>query len=168
MARAYAALARQMADLTAQERDTRIHVVTTNAGPRFTVNNYQIVGNTILSPATICTLLTNIDGAFGTNVSLDGIRAAATQLQLAYRARGFVTVAVTLPPQKLTNATVKIQVTEGRLAAIVVKGNHFFSYNNVMRALPSLRTNLILNSQVFQAELNRANADPGPPDLSDD
>jgi len=159
MARAYAALAREMGDITAHERDTHIRVVATNAGPRFTVYNYQIAGNTILPPGTISMILTNIDGAFGTNVSLDGIRAAAAQLQSAYRARGFVTVAVTLPPQKLTNATVKIQVTEGRLAAIEVKGNHFFSAQNVMRALPSLHTNMILNSQVFQQELNRANAD---------
>jgi len=159
MARAYAALAREMADLTAQERDTRIHVVATNAGPRFAVNSYQVVGNTVLTPATISMILTNIDGAYGTNVSLDGIRTAATRLQEAYRARGFVTVAVTLPPQKLTNATVLIQVTEGRLAAIVVKGNRFYSYENVMRAVPSLHTNMILNGQVFQAELNRANAD---------
>ena len=122
--------------------------------------------------------LTNIDGAFGTNVSFDGIIAAATELQRAYRDRGYVTVAVAVPPQKLTNATVKTAVTEGRLAAIEVKGNHYFSSNNVMRALPSLHTNMILNGLVFQAELNRANAnqdrqiypviEPGPdPGTSD-
>ena len=36
--------------------------------------------------------------------------------------------------------------------------NRFFSSNNVMRALPSLRTNMIINSPAFQAELDRANA----------
>ena len=140
--------------------DTRVHVVAaTNAGPRFAVEKYQIEGNTLLPPSTIATLLTNIDGAYGTNVSLDGIRAAVTELRQAYMARGFVTVDVTLPPQRLTNATVKIQVTEGRLVAIDVKGNRYFSSNNVMRALPSLHTNMILIAQIFQAELNRANAD---------
>jgi hemolysin activation/secretion protein len=161
MARAYTALMRAMDEISARERDTRVHVVTatTNAGPRFAVEKYQIEGNTLLPPATIATLLTNIDGAYGTNVSLDGIRAAVLELRAAYRARGFVSVDVSLPPQKLTNATVKIQVTEGRLMAIDVKGNHYFSSNNVMRALPSLHTNMILNAQIFQAELDRANAD---------
>jgi hemolysin activation/secretion protein len=138
--------------------DHRIHVVSTNAGPHFAVEHYVVTGNSVLTPQTIALALTNVDGAFGTNVSLDGIRTAVAELQGAYRSRGYVTVAVGLPQQKLTNATLKLQVTEGRLASIEVKGNRFFSSNNVMRALPGLHTNMILNGLVFQAELNRANA----------
>jgi hemolysin activation/secretion protein len=180
MAKARTALMQTLAGLTAKEQDRRIHVVSTNAGPRFAVENYIVMGNSVLSPATISRTMTNIDGAYGTNVSLDGIRAAVTELQKAYRARGYVTVAVGLPQQKLTNATVKIQVVEGRLADIKVKGNFYFSSNNVMRALPSLHTNMVLNVKVFEAELNRANAnqdrqiypiiapgpDPGTSDLA--
>jgi hemolysin activation/secretion protein len=122
--------------------------------------------------------ITNVDGAFGTNTSFDGIRAAMIELQKAYRERGYVTVSVGLPQQKLTNATVKVKVTEGRLAAINVTGNRYFSSNNVMRSLPSLQTNMLLNSQVLQRELDNANASrdrqiypvigPGPePDTSE-
>jgi hypothetical protein len=64
------------------------------------------------------------------------------------------------------------------LADVQVKGNNYYSSNNVMRALPGLHTNMILNSLIFQAELNRANAnqdrqiypviEPGPdPGTSD-
>jgi hemolysin activation/secretion protein len=180
LAKARAALLQEMADLEAKERDTRIHVVSTNAGPRFDVEKYLVTGNSVLTPKAIAMTLTNIDGAFGTNVSFDGIRTVITELQGAYRERGYVTVSVGLPQQKLTNATVKVQVTEGRLADIQVKGNHYFSSNNVMRALPSLHTNMILNGPIFQAELNRANAnqdrqiypvispgpDPGTSDLT--
>jgi hemolysin activation/secretion protein len=165
MVQARAALSRRMADLNAEEKaaelkanDTRIHVVSTNAGPRFAVNKYLIEGNSVLSPQAMGTVLTNIDGAFGTNVSFDGITAVRNELQRAYRERGYVTVAVGVPPQKLTNATVKLEVTEGRLVVITVTGNHYFSSNNVMRSLPSLHTNVILDGPVFQAELNRANA----------
>jgi hemolysin activation/secretion protein len=158
LAKAREALVQKMAELSSAANDRRIHVVATNAGPRFEVEKYHIMGNSVLSPAALARTMTNIDGAYGTNVSLDGIRAAVTELQKAYRARGYVTVAVGLPQQTLTNATVKIQVTEGRLADIKVKGNFYFSSNNVMRALPSLHTNMILNAKVFQAELNRANA----------
>jgi len=158
LAKAREALVQKMAELSSAANDTRIHVVSTNAGPRFEVEKYQVMGNSVLSPATLARTMTNIDGDYGTNVSLDGIRAAVTELQKAYRVRGYVTVAVGLPQQKLTNATVKIQVTEGRLADIKVKGNFYFSSNNVMRALPSLHTNMVLNAKVFQAELNRANA----------
>ena len=158
MAAARAALAREMVKLNAEETDHRIHVVSTNAGPRFEVEHYVVMGNSILPPRAIGSALTNIDGAFGTNVSFEGIETVVEQLQAAYHDRGYPTVAVTLPQQKLTNATVKIEVLEGRLAAITVTGNRYFTSNNVMRALPSLRTNIVINAPVLQAELNRANA----------
>ncbi len=123
----------------------------------FTVKHYDIIGNTILPPAVIAKALTNSPGSFGTNVTFDGLRAALADLQLAYRERGFATVSVSLPQQKLTNATVLIKVTEGRLAAIRVTGNRYFSSNNVMQALPGLQTNMLLNSHVFQRELDTAN-----------
>ena len=146
--------------------------------PRFTVYNYQIEGNSLLSPKFISMLLTNIPGAYGTNVSFDDIREVRNQLLAGYREQGYVAVAVDIPQQKLTNATVKLQVVEGRIDAINVTGNRYFSSNNVMRAMPGLDPNMMLNGLTFQAELNRANAnqdrqispliEPGPdPGTSD-
>jgi hemolysin activation/secretion protein/AraC-like DNA-binding protein len=158
MAQARAVLLRKLAELKAQDNDTRVHVVSTNAGPRFDVEKYMVMGNTVLLPEAIARAITNVDGAFGTNTSIDGIRAAMIELQKAYRERGYVTVSVGLPQQKLTNAVVKVKVTEGRLAAINVTGNRYYSSNNVMCALPSLHTNTLLNSHVLQRELDNANA----------
>jgi hemolysin activation/secretion protein len=180
IAHARAILLQKMAEATVMEKDTRVHVVSTNAGPRFEVEKYLVLGNSVLSPKAMAEVLTNIDGAYGTNVSFEGIRTVLAELQGAYHERGYVTVTLGLPQQKLTNATVKVQVTEGRLADINVKGNRYFSSNNVMRALPSLHTNKVLNGPIFQAELNRANAnqdrqiypvispgpDPGTSDLT--
>jgi hemolysin activation/secretion protein len=158
MAEAMTALQLKMAELEKQAKDTRVHVVSTNAGPRFEVRKYLVDGNSILPLAALGRAITNIDGAFGTNVSFDGIQAVVTELGKAYHDRGYVTVAVNVPQQKLTNATVKLQVLEGRLADIKVIGNHYYSSNNVMRALPSLHTNMVLNGPIFSDELNRANA----------
>ncbi|MGA2279252.1 MAG: helix-turn-helix domain-containing protein [Verrucomicrobiota bacterium] len=178
MARARAALFQKLGELDAREQDTRVHVVSTNAGPKFAVAKYLVMGNTVLPPETIARALTNVDGAFGTNTSFEGIRLAMVELQKTYRERGYVTVSVGLPQQKLTNATVKVKVTEGRLAAINVTGNCYYSSNNVMHSLPSLHTNLLLDSHVLQRELDNANASrdrqiypvigPGPePDTSE-
>jgi hemolysin activation/secretion protein len=161
MARAHAALLKKMAELDIQEKDRRVHVISTNTGPKFAVEKYLVMGNSVLSPESIGGTITNIDGAFGTNVSFDGIRAAVAELQKAYRERGYVTVSVGVPAgQKLSrsNATVKVQVTEGWLEAINVISNRYFSSNNIMSSLPSLHTNTLLNGLIFQAELNRANA----------
>ena len=178
VAAARAALYQKMAELDAADKEAKIEAentrrrqeteaefgpvhripVSTNAGPHFTVGKYLVTGNTILAPGVIGGILTNVPDAFGTNVTFAGIQAALGDLQMAYRERGYVTVSVGLPPQKLTNAEVKVQITEARLAAINVTGNRWFSTANVLRALPSLQTNMLLNSHVFQRELDLANA----------
>jgi hemolysin activation/secretion protein/AraC-like DNA-binding protein len=178
VAAARAALYQKMAELAAADQQARIEAentrlrqqteaefgpvhripVSTNGGPHFKVGKYLVTGNTILAPGIIGGILTNVPDAFGTNVTFEGIQAALGDLQMAYRERGYVTVSVGLPPQKLTNAVVKVQITEAPLAAINVTGNRWFSTANVLRALPSLHTNMLLNSHVFQRELDLANA----------
>ncbi len=124
------------------------------AKPTFAVTRYQVTGNTLLRPEALDSVLTNFTGAA---VSVDQIVLAQKTLNLLYRRQGYVTVGTTLPPQKITNGVVQLQVTEGRLAEITVLGNRHFSSNNVMRAMPSLRTNQFLQVQWFNPELDRAN-----------
>lgn len=128
----------------------------TNAAPGFRVSAYAIHGDTLLKTETLEKLLVPYTG---TNVTVNDIIKAGTGLQMEYRNRGFPTVKVTIPPQRLdTNGIVKVQVVEGRLAEINVFNNRYFSANNIRRVLPSLHTNTILLEPVFQAELDRANA----------
>lgn len=127
----------------------------TNAGPKFAVTAYEVQGNTVLPGETISRIFSSY---VGPAVTFDTIRSGLAELQLAYRGRGFVTVQVALPQQQLTNGVVQVLVNEGRLAEINVVNNRYFSSNNVMAALPGLRTNALLNSLIFQQELDRANA----------
>ena len=137
----------------------KIHTIPASTnGAHFTVKGYSIRGNSSLPPGDIADVLTNVPAAFGTNVTVDAIRAALGDLQMAYRERGLATVSVSLPQQKLTNGIVNVQVTEGRIASINVVSNRWYSSNNIMRTLPSLHTNMLLNSHVFQSELDTANA----------
>ena len=127
----------------------------TNAPPGFVVRAYEITGDTLLTTNTLMAIFAK---RTGTNVTINDILQAANDLQAEYRSRGFPTVAVSLPQQTLSNGIVKIKVFEGRISDILVVKNHYFSSNNVMRALPGLHTNTILNGTLFQAELDRANA----------
>lgn len=122
--------------------------------PKFEVRGFDVSGNTLLSLQVINNALTN---AVGPAITFPVVRKALGELQLAYRQRGFATVAVSLPQQRLTNGIVRVEVTEGLLTDIQVAGNQHFSSNNVRRSLPSLRTNVVLNSTVFQRELDIAN-----------
>src|SRR5262249_22377362 len=127
----------------------------TNAPVQFPVTSYEIAGDTLLTTETLTAVLSKYTG---TNITVNDIVKAASALQLEYRTRGYPTVNVTLPPQQITNGIVKIRVFVGRLSEIIVSDNRYFSSNNVMRALPSLRPYMILNGPILQAELDRANA----------
>jgi hemolysin activation/secretion protein len=160
------ALAQKMSELARQDkRDQMLPPAATNAvptnavpstnGPVFEVKGYDLIGNTLLS-TNVTELI--LQPYIGTNITFDKIRLALGDLGMAYRERGFATVSVSLPGQTLEDKIVKIRVFEGRLAEITVVSNRFFSSNNVMRAMPSLHPNMILTAPVFQAELDRANA----------
>ena len=137
-------------------RATVAAATNTPPAPAFEVRSYNVRGNTLLPAEQVEQILASGTGA---KVTLPQIQKALGDLQLAYRDRGWATVAVSLPQQQLTNAIVQVQVVEGTLTEIQVTGNRHFSSNNVVRALPSLRTNTLLNSRVFQRELDLANQD---------
>jgi hemolysin activation/secretion protein len=131
-------------------------VTNTPAAPArsFEIRHYQVAGNTLLPTVTVSNILS---GATGRAVTLSQVQKAMGDLQLAYRERGYATVSVALPQQQITNATIKVQVTEGRVAEVRVTGNRYFSSNNIVRALPGIGTNETLNSRVLQRELDIAN-----------
>ena len=118
------------------------------------IAGYRIEGNTVLSLHEF-DFFTNYTG---TNVIFSRLREGLVKLQMRYNDLGYPTISVTLPPQKLTNGIVQVKVVEGRLAVINIHGNHYFSDANVRRALPSLTTNILLNTKWFQPELDQANA----------
>jgi hemolysin activation/secretion protein len=116
------------------------------------VRGYQIEGNTAL-PVTEFTILTNYIG----ELDFARLREGLGKLQLRYLELGFPTISVTLPQQKLTNGIVRVKVIEGKISDIVVTGNGHYSADNIRRALPSLTTNILINTKWFQPELDRAN-----------
>ena len=124
------------------------------ADPVFAVDRYDVTGNTVLPTAVIESVTRPFTGE---TTSFETIRRALGALQLEYRERGYVSVAVSLPPQQVTNRLVRVQVTEGRLVAVEIQHNRYFSAANIRRALPGLHTNELLNSKLFQAELDLAN-----------
>lgn len=120
--------------------------------PTTPVRGYLIEGNTVL-PAAKFNFLTNYIG----DLDFAQLREGLGKLQLLYRDLGFATISVTLPQQRLTNGIVRVVIVEGKLSHIVVTDNHSFSTDNVLRSLPSLDTNILLNTKWFQPELDRAN-----------
>jgi hemolysin activation/secretion protein/AraC-like DNA-binding protein len=121
------------------------------------VRRYEISGNTLLTESRINDVLAPYTGPA---VDFETVRRAKAALQSEYVERGYLTVAVSVPAQQVTNGIIQFDVVEGRLAEVNVVKNRYFSSNNVMRALPGLHTNRVLNGKLFQAELDRANKNP--------
>jgi len=121
----------------------------------FPISQYEIMGNSLLPQKVLDDVLVKHTG---TNVTFADVAAAVKELQMEYHNRGYDTISVTIPQQRLTNGIFKIRIFQGRLAEIVVTGNRYYSSNNVMRALPGLRTNIYLNSRLLQPQLDLANA----------
>jgi len=119
----------------------------------FTLKSIVIEGNTVFPPE-LFTILTNYVGA---NMNFVRLREGLGKLQLRYHELGYPTISVTLPPQKLTSGVVKVKIVEGKLDAIKITGNRHYSDDNIRRALPSLTTNILLNTKWFQPELDAAN-----------
>ncbi len=119
----------------------------------FEVRGYRVEGNNGVLPPEKFGVLSNYTGT----VDFVKVREGLGAVQMLYRDLGFATVSVTLPQQKLTNGIVRVKVVEGKLDNIKVEGNRWFSTENVLRALPSLETNILLNTKWFQPELDRAN-----------
>ena len=134
------------------EAITNLFLIPEHRKGTFEVRGYRIDGNTVLPPEEFG-MLSNYTG----QIDFARLREGLGALQLRYRELGFATVSVTLPKQRLTNGIVRVKIVEGLLSKIVVEGNRFFSENNIRRALPSLTTNILLNTKWFQPELDRAN-----------
>lgn len=143
----------------------RTNAASTNAAAqaalKMKVDRYEVLGNTLLATNLISDLLAPYTGDA---VDLNGVTKAVGALQMEYFRRGWYTVKVTVPPQKNTNGVIVFEVIEGKLSAIRILHNRYFSSNNIMASMPYLRTlqsgARILNTNIFQTELDRANANP--------
>ena len=130
----------------------------------YKLDRFEVLGNTLLSTNVIANVLAPYTGEGDADATVGRITNGMIALKLEYFRRGWFTVEVAYPPQKLTNGVVIYRVTEGRLAAIRIAHNRFFSSNNIMRQLPYVKSlesgGGFLNTNIFQIELDRANSNP--------
>src|SRR5262249_31634227 len=127
--------------------------------PRFAIERFDVVGNTLLSPS-------EVDGALapfvGADKRLADVEAARNALQKAYDAAGFLTVAVVLPQQNVSGGVGSLKVVDARLGGVHVgnDGVHWFSDDLVERDTPHLEPGAMLRQADLAADIQAANANP--------
>jgi hemolysin activation/secretion protein len=122
----------------------------------FFVKTIQVVGSTVFDEKTLNDLTAPYIGREITFSELLTLREALTQL---YVDRGYVTSGAYIPPQTLKDNTVTLEVIEGSLEDIVVRGNQRLSQAYISSRI-GLAAVSPLNVEDLLAGLQRLQLDP--------
>lgn len=120
----------------------------------FDVLEYRVIGNTTLTGRDIERLLYPL---LGTDKSLPDVESARAALESLYHDRGYGTVFVDIPPQKVDEGIVRLRVTEGRVERETIGGAHYFPERDVIAALPAAAPGSVLQLSKLQEELTAVN-----------
>ena len=122
----------------------------------FDVQEYRVVGNTVLEQRSIERLLYPL---LGKSKSLTDVEAARTALEKLYHDQGFGTVFVDIPQQTIDEGIVRLRVTEGRVERTVISGARYFPERDVISRLPATTPGSVLQVSKLQEELASVNAE---------
>jgi hemolysin activation/secretion protein len=90
----------------------------------FDVYEYRVEGNTKLPAVAIERAVYPF---LGPGKTLDDVEKARAALEKTYQQKGFLTVLVDLPEQKVDQAVVRLRVVEGKVARLRVTGSRYYS-----------------------------------------
>jgi hemolysin activation/secretion protein len=124
---------------------------------RFSIQRFQVVGNTLLAQEKVEQLLAPFAGA---NKVYGDVQKALEALEGEYRRLGYGTVQVYVPEQELTAGIVKLQVSEGVVGKITITGNKLFNEDNVRASLPNLKQGVAPNMRQLSENVQLANESP--------
>lgn len=123
--------------------------ISTDTTP-ISVSDVVLVGNTLLSAHQFETYLASIRG---TSTTFGGLQSLARTISNEYRKAGYPLATVIIPPQRLENGVVRLQVIEGSIGDVVVNNESRVSDKAVKDYLnKSIKTGQPLN----QADSERA------------
>jgi hemolysin activation/secretion protein len=125
--------------------------------PRFEINRFEIVGNTLLPSQELDRLVAPYTGK---DKDFADVQRALEAVEQAYRARGYGVVQVLLPEQDITRGVVQFRVVEPRVGKVTVEGNKFFDNDNIRYSLPSVREGATPSSRDIARNLQPLNEHP--------
>lgn len=125
-----------------------------DAIPTFDILEYVIEGNTVLSVVDIERAVTPYLGEGKTLREVEGARKA---LEEAYQSRGYQTVFVDVPEQRVTGGEIRLNVLEGKVDRLRVVGSRYFSLGEIRAAVPALAEGSVPDFNEMQVQLAAVN-----------
>lgn len=124
---------------------------------RFTVDRFVVEGENPLSDHKTKAALTPF---LGEHDGLESLEEAAKALEETLKDNGYTFHRVLIPPQKLKDGRVKLNVLAFRLGDVTVEGHSWFSEENVRRSLPLLQKGRSINTRKIARMLQVVNDHP--------
>ncbi|NLE64463.1 MAG: ShlB/FhaC/HecB family hemolysin secretion/activation protein [Elusimicrobia bacterium] len=92
-------------------------------GEKVLVSRIEVTGATLLSAREIRKIIAEYEGK---ELSMRGMQEVANKITDAYRQRGYITSRAILPPQRIENNVLKIEVLQGTMGSVDVQGNRYY------------------------------------------
>lgn len=95
----------------------------------------------------------------GKEVGFDDLQKIVEQINALYRAKGLATALAVLPPQRVENGIVHIQLVEGKVGSITIEGDNITKSSYIERHLGTAPGDVVNTDAVAQAlvRFNRTN-----------
>jgi hemolysin activation/secretion protein len=121
------------------------------------IDEYAVKGTQVLSPEEVEAAVYPFLGPDKTAADVEGARAA---LEKAYMAKGYQTVAVSIPPQQVNNGVVTLVVTEGKVGRLRVKGSKYHDIEAIKKEAPSLAEGKVPDFNAVSHDIVALNQQP--------
>lgn len=107
-------------------------IVTDEDGPQVLIVSIEVEGYTLLTEDEVRTLVGPFENQ---ELSLDAMQKIADLITDEYRKRGYPTSRAYLPPQQINKGVLIIQIVEGKLGKIEIRGNKYFKTSTIERKI---------------------------------
>jgi hemolysin activation/secretion protein len=118
---------------------------------------FVVDGNTVLSAELIERAVAPF---MGPERRIEDVDAARAALEGAYREQGYRTVAVSIPRQAPADGVIRLEVVEGRVGHLNVRGSRYHSLERVKESAPSVAEGAVPDFDLLQEDLVALNRQP--------
>jgi hemolysin activation/secretion protein len=125
---------------------------------RIVVQSFNFDGNVLFSDRHLQQQLADL---VGKPVSMLDLYEAADRIAALYAQQGYTLASVNLPPQKVSDGAILLQVSEGRVARVEIANARRYQADHVYRYLGGFRSGQIYRADSLQDGLRRLSTLPG-------
>ena len=127
-------------------------------GKKIRIERFEITGNKVITTEALRAVVAPYEGQ---SLTLFEIYDIADALTRYYRDQGYSVASVSVPAQKISSGTVRLEVIEGRIGAISIDGNKRYRTKLLKAYLGDVAVGDVIQTAALEQELLRLNDLPG-------